>query len=472
MIREKIDASRERNILINAITSDQFLKAIYPLCRLELLITPYARTIYSWISTYYTEYERAPKGDIQDIYIVHRMDILDSEEQDIISAFLTSISKEYENTTNNIDYIIQQSIEYLQIRAFTLLREKITECIAQKDVNGAEQALVTFKQVSPVKVDNTAIFEQLDTAVNAFTDETETLFSFDGAFGKVVGEFKRTDFVAFLAFAKRGKSFALWETAKRAMIWGNNVLFITLEMPRAQMLRRIWTSLTGKPRQTKLVRKSFFVEAEESTKEDPEFTVDYEEEVIEAIEPTKEFFEQWRKDFRKYFRYGDIRLAAMPAKTATVQDITNCIDNLQYYNDWVPDVVVIDYADLLTSKLKGEVRHQLDDIWSNLRRVALQRNICVITASQSGRASANSDATEETIAEDIRKIAHVTKMIAINATKEEKANGLLRIAQLAERDDESVYGQCYVTSCFSIGAFCMDSKMRREVRIDKSVKDD
>ena len=71
----------------------------------------------------------------------------------------------------------------------------------------------------------------------------------------------------------------------------------------------------------------------------------------------------------------------------------------------------------------------------------------------------------ENIAEDIRKVAHVTKMVAINATKEEKANGIYRIAQIAERDDSTCFEQAYVLSCLDLGQVCLDSRFRSEVLI-------
>jgi replicative DNA helicase len=248
---------------------------------------------------------------------------------------------------------------------------------------------------------------------------------------------------------------------------GNKVLFITLEMPINQMMRRIWTSLMGRPKRTKEISIPFFYKDNE---DDEQWRIDWLKEEREGFKPELDTIHEWRAVYKKYFHSGDIKLASMPAKSVTVKEVINYIDNLEYFENWIPDVVVIDYADLIGSRLKGEVRHQLDDIWSNLRRFALERNICIVTASQSGRASANADATEETIAEDIRKIAHVTKMIAINGTKEERAAGLRRLAMLAERDDSMVFDHVYVTNCLDIGRFALDSRFKKDVYIEKRTR--
>ena len=184
---------------------------------------------------------------------------------------------------------------------------------------------------------------------------------------------------------------------------------------------------------------------------------------MDAFAPDVAWFGDWIRKFKLYFRGGDLRVVSMPSRSVSVSDIEVYMNNLEFYEKWIPDVVVIDYADLINSKLKGEHRHQLDDIWANLRRLALERNICIVTASQSSRMSSKGESTEESIAEDIRKIAHVTKMIAINATKEERAQGIHRIAQLAERDDEQHFEQSLVLSCLDLGQMCLDSRFLSQV---------
>jgi hypothetical protein len=102
-----------------------------------------------------------------------------------------------------------------------------------------------------------------------------------------------------------------------------------------------------------------------------------------------------------------------------------------------------------------------------IRRIAQQRNILTASASQTNRGGADEDITVQNIAEDFRKLGHVTKMVAINCTKEEKKNGIYRIAQLAERDEETVFEQAVVTSCLALGATVLDSRYRSEVWVNK-----
>lgn len=464
MIREKIDGHREKQLITYSITSTEFLKQIIPVCKKELIKTPYAKEVYSWCASYYEEFNRAPGKDISDLYMIHKAS-LDEEATDLVNQFLSNLSDSFDDTPQNIDYLVKQSTEYLKMRSIENLRDELQASITAKDYLSGEAAIASFSRVEQYKCDAVDALTDDDAIVAAFADDGETLFRLPGAIGEICGDFKRGDFAACLAFAKRGKSQMLWYWAQNAMESANKVLFITLEMPINQMLRRIWMSLTARPKYKKEVKIPFFYKDNDT---DEKWRVDHVVETREGFTPEIDKIQEWRGVYRKYFRKGDIKLVSMPARSVTVKDIMNYVDNLEYYENWMPDVIVIDYADLITSKVKGEVRHQLDDIWANLRRYALEKNICILTASQSGRASANADATEENIAEDIRKVAHVTKMIAINGTKEERAIGLLRLASIAERDDTAIYDQVYITNAFDIGRFALDSRWRKDVYLERA----
>jgi len=465
MIREKIDASREREIILYSIISTEFLSQIRKSARPELFKSPYAQVVWGWISSYFDEYGVAPNKDMQSIYTARKLEIGDEEADEIIASFLQSLS-DTETEIQNVGYSADLAIKWLNIRAQENLIADLKETISRKDVEAGNEAIAQYAAIEKHQIKGVSVLSDVEAAFASFQEEDEFLFSFPGAVGLTIGEFRRTDFISFLGFAKRGKSWYLLESAKYAMYSGNKVLYISLEMPKRQILRRIWRSFAKKPRRNRAVKIPYFVESELKIENEPRYEIDYEEREMEGFIPDREWFSAWMKKFKLYFKGGDFRVEAMASRSVTVRDIEGYLNNLEYYDKWVPDVLVIDYADLIGSKVKGEFRHQLDDIWANLRRIALERNICIVTASQSSKASAKGESTEETISEDIRKITHVTKMIAINATKEEKAKGIHRIAQLVERDDEQRFEQALVLSCLDLGQMCLDSKFLSQVVLE------
>jgi len=140
------------------------------------------------------------------------------------------------------------------------------------------------------------------------------------------------------------------------------------------------------------------------------------------------------------------------------------LDNLEYYDNFVPDVVVIDYADLMVSTVSKEYRHQLDDIWATLRRIATERDIAVLTATQSNRSGARQDVEESSVAEDLRKLAHVTRMVGLNRNEFDRKHGIIRLRVLADREgDAKEYTDLLVLCCLDLCRFHMDSMLLEDV---------
>ena len=60
----------------------------------------------------------------------------------------------------------------------------------------------------------------------------------------MLGSFNRGDLSAILAPQKRGKSMALMDIASYGMQMGLKIWFISLEMTRNQIVRRMWQQWT------------------------------------------------------------------------------------------------------------------------------------------------------------------------------------------------------------------------------------
>ena len=105
---------------------------------------------------------------------------------------------------------------------------------------------------------------------------------------------------------------------------------------------------------------------------------------------------------------------------------------------WEPDVIVIDYADILKPEAHcktWEYRQQINETWKVLRRISQTFHILVVTATQTSASSYNSPTIKKTdFSEDKRKAAHITGMLGINQTSEEKSQGIYRLNWVFLRD--------------------------------------
>jgi replicative DNA helicase len=191
-------------------------------------------------------------------------------------------------------------------------------------------------------------------------------------------------------------------------------------MTQNQIIRRLWESFAGRPKEDREIILPKFIQLPIDMQEDEKlWGIRFDTEFREGFPRDRDLIEQEMVRLKRYLKRGRLKLITLPARSATTKDINNHLTNLMIYEDFIPDVIIIDYADLLSPGIRQEHRHQLDDIWAELRKMAIEWDSCLITVSQSNRGSANSDLSEESIAEDIRKIAHVTKMIGINQTRKE-----------------------------------------------------
>jgi hypothetical protein len=108
------------------------------------------------------------------------------------------------------------------------------------------------------------------------------------------------------------------------------------------------------------------------------------------------------------------------------------------FDNFIPDVIIIDYADnLAPENAREEPRHQVNRTWKMLRGLSQERHCLVVTATQAaGRSYKKNSVEMEDYSEDKRKYAHVTACFGLNQTPEEKRAGLMRIGPIVMREDE------------------------------------
>jgi hypothetical protein len=221
-------------------------------------------------------------------------------------------------------------------------------------------------------------------------------------------------------------------------------------------------SFTGRPDVHKTIRIPYFEEDED----DPEkWVIKYREEERDGFPCEMRSIEALQAEVRSFYRGNDSVLISLPSRSATVEDLERHLINLEHFENISPDVVIVDYADYLKGSESKEYRHKLDEIWAGLRRLALERNECWLTASQSDRSTANSDISEENTSEDIRKLAHVTSMVGINQTKKEKQDQVYRFELLVRREGIGGFSfdQVLALSCLDAGRLIVDSRYAKEV---------
>ena len=120
---------------------------------------------------------------------------------------------------------------------------------------------------------------------------------------------------------------------------------------------------------------------------------------------------------------GGLYIREYPAGQATVNTIHSHLEQCKQQNI-EPDLVIIDYADLMTSHTSKEKRDKLDDIYTNLRGLATQMKLPIWTASQVNRTGAREDIIQgDRMAESYTKMMITDFAMSLARSAEDKENG-------------------------------------------------
>ena len=120
---------------------------------------------------------------------------------------------------------------------------------------------------------------------------------------------------------------------------------------------------------------------------------------------------------------GGLYIREYPAGQATVNTIHAHLEKCIQQNI-EPDLIIVDYADLLTSKSSKEKRDKLDDIYTNLRGLASELKLPIWTASQVNRSGAREDIIQgDRMAESYSKMMITDFAMSLARSAEDKENG-------------------------------------------------
>jgi archaellum biogenesis ATPase FlaH len=120
---------------------------------------------------------------------------------------------------------------------------------------------------------------------------------------------------------------------------------------------------------------------------------------------------------------GGLYIREYPAGQATVNTIHAHLEKCIQQNI-EPDLIIVDYADLLTSKSSKEKRDKLDDIYTGLRGLASEMKLPIWTASQVNRSGAREEIIQgDRMAESYSKMMITDFAMSLSRSAEDKENG-------------------------------------------------
>ncbi len=266
---------------------------------------------------------------------------------------------------------------------------------------------------------------------------------------------QRKELFLFVAPPKRGKSWFLINAAKQAMNQNKKVVHISLEMSEKIVTKRYLQSIFGTTTSNtdKNAPMIFF-------SENGDFNLNVSDEKPPTLQAeSKNIIESLSNEGTHTWMNRNLRIKQFPTGGLSLPQLNAYLDSLEMKDNWIPDVLVVDYADLMKVRGKGsnDYRIELGQIYKELRGLAVERNLMLITASQSNRGGADKERIDDTdIAEDYSKIATADTVITYSQKETEKTLGLARLYVANSRNAEDRF-EILISQHYSTGQFALDS---------------
>ena len=153
-----------------------------------------------------------------------------------------------------------------------------------------------------------------------------------------------------------GKSWAVIAMAAHAAKLGYNVLYYTLELSETYVARRIDANILGVP-------------VDQITKHRTEI-----EQIVENLP-------------------GKIKIKEFASGKTTLDNVEQHIEQLKTQYEFIPDIIFIDYIDLLKNTARDRLEGT-EDIYTSVRGLARELGLPIVTPSQANRTGAKSDIIE------------------------------------------------------------------------------
>jgi len=218
------------------------------------------------------------------------------------------------------------------------------------------------------------------------------------------GGLSRKELAMVVAPPGVGKSLYLVNQGVQALMENRKVLYVSLEMSEDKIAQR-FDSVTTLIQQRNLKEKFSMVN--------------------ERLDVFKGEFPDSRLVIKEF-----------PTGCATVNALRSLLVQLKSYEDFVPDILLLDYLELMRPTREGMAEYQAQQrISEELRGLAVENNILVWTATQTNRQGRSVKLiTDAELADAYGKIRTCDYAISLNQTEEEFDDGRMRAYVMKSRN--------------------------------------
>lgn len=402
---------------------------------------------------YYKTFKQSPGNHLPDLlegYINHK----DNTISEVYRRVIVSLNEIKKNI--NKEYVLKSLSLFLRTQSLKLGICKAFDYIQSNDIEKATTAILeSVKPIHLSKFDIGTIFNiaNIVATLNKQNDLEYIRTGIPELDQNFICPGRKRQFTLF-ALPNIGKSQFLIHMGKMAAMQRLRVVHFSLEMAEEYICRRYIQALfaVGR-RQSSIISHYLFIKGE-----DGKFLNFEEYRPDECLTFEDKKIEERILNLMEDFKHLNIVIKNFPSGFCTIDMLTQYLDMLELKTGFVPDVLIVDYPDLMRVNA-ANMRTEIGRLFVELRGIAIDRNLYNINVTQCNRAGLDvSVLTSRHLAEDFSKIWTADDAISLNQTKAEYDKGLARLYVEKARDERKNY-LIAISQNYSIGQFCISSAL-------------
>ena len=263
----------------------------------------------------------------------------------------------------------------------------------------------------------------------------------------------RGELFLIMGLVNTGKSFFLNHVGVSALTQKKRVLHITLEMSWKKVMRRYFQNIFGiskheEPQVIPIFEKDDEGNCHAITFRETVPKLTFSTPRISSI--ISEKLEKIKKSNKKLI------VKQFPTRQLTIPQLRAFIDNLIEYYNFIPDVILIDYPDLMKIDVNNKRVHT-GVVLEEIRGLGVEYNAAIVAPTQSNREGYKTRwLSGQNTAEDHSKYATADIVVTMNQTDEENERKILRLFAPKVRDDTKGC-KLIISQNYSKGKFHLDS---------------
>ncbi len=395
----------EQTILSNLIFNEDYCKKVYPFIKEEYFDDNSYKKIFNTFSSYINKYNGSPSIEALKISIDNRKDLNEDSFKDVIKTI--DVFKIDENT--NQEWLISETEKFCQDKAvYNAIRQSIL-VLDGKDKNLDKGSIPKLlNDALGISFDNNIghdFLEDYEARYDYYHRKEERLDTDLDFINKITkGGFPRKSMTILLATSGGGKSLTKCHLAAQQLLYGRNVLYITMEMAEAEIARRIDANIMN-------------------------ITLDEVKDIpLDVLEKRMSRF--------KDKTVGKLIIKEYPTGSAHSGHFRHLLNELRLKKNFKPDFVCIDYLNICASaRVKDSNSYGLvKAVAEELRGLAMEFDFALLSSSQYNRgAYGSTDIDMQNVSESMGTIFTSDAIFALISTEELEQMGQLMIKQLKNR---------------------------------------